>query len=80
MKDLYEKLCIIIGEILCYSDHIVWASAPVFDKDQDAVVLLFKDKNNSQIEVAVPFTSIVKVHDHTLETLVFGIVKDQGLL
>ena len=80
MKDLYEKLCIIIGEILCYSNKITWASAPIFDKEQDAVLLLFKDKNNNTIEVPVPFTSIVKVHDHSLQSLVLGIVREQGLL
>ncbi len=80
MKDLYEKLCIIIGEVLCYSTKVVWASAPIFDKQEDAVLLIFKDKNDNRIEVPVPFTSIVKVHDHSLQSLVLGIVRDKGLL
>lgn len=80
MKDLYEKLCTIIGEVLCYSNKVVWASAPIFDKQEDAVILIFKDKNDNRIEVPVPFTQIVKVHDHTLQSLVLGIVKDKGLL
>ena len=80
MKDFYEKLCIIIGQILCYSTKIAWASAPRFDKESDAVIISFKDMNNQIIDVKIPFASIIKVHDHTLETLVFGIVKDQGLL
>lgn len=80
MKDLYEKLCIIIGEVLCYSNKVTWASAPVFDKEEDAVMLMFRDKNNNVIEVPVPFTSIVKVHDHSLQSLVLGIVRDKGLL
>lgn len=80
MKDLYEKLCTIIGEVLCYSTKVMWASAPIFDKQEDAVILLFKDKNDNKIEVLVPFTQIVKVHNHSLQSLVLGIVKDKGLL
>lgn len=80
MKDFYEKMCIIIGQILCYSNKVTWASAPRFEPDTDAVIISFKDMQGQTMDVEIPFTSIVKVHDHSLESLVFGIVKDKGLL
>ena len=80
MKDFYEKMCIIIGQILCYSNKVTWASAPRFESGMDAVIISFKDMQGQTMDVEIPFTSIVKVHDHSLESLVFGIVKDKGLL
>lgn len=71
MKDLYEKMCLIIGEILCYSNKIAWASAPIYGKDE--VIIKFMDMNSHVIEVKIPHTSIVKVHDHSLESLIFGL-------
>ena len=80
MKDFYEKMCIIIGQILCYSNKVTWASAPRFVPDTDAVIISFKDATGQSMDIEIPLTSIVKVHDHSLESLVFGIVKDKGLL
>lgn len=80
MKDFYEKLSIVIGQILCYSTKVTWASAPVVDHENESVRVSFKDHNNSITDVSIPFGSIIRSHDHTLETLVFSIMKDEGLL
>lgn len=78
MKDLYEKICIVIGQILCYSNKVKWAKEPEFR--DDAIWLKFRDSQNNEIEIPIPFTEIVKVHDHTLESLIFKLVKNEDLL
>ena len=80
MKDIYEKIGAIIGQILCFSKKITWASAPVFDIPTESVILLFKDKNNSPIEISIPYGTLSKVHDHTLETMVFDLMRSNDLL
>ena len=48
MEDLYRKLCVIVGEILCYSPKVCWASAPIFG--EGAIILKFKDHNSNTID------------------------------
>ena len=80
MKDLYEKICMVIGQVLCYSKKVAWASAPIFDHQAEGVTVSFKDYSGSVIDVFIPFALLIKAHDHTLETLIFSIMKDEGLL
>lgn len=80
MKDIYEKICIIIGQILCFSKKICWASAPFFDTENESVIIKFKDTNNNVMDIAVSYSSISKAHDHTLETMVFDIMRNEDLL
>lgn len=80
MKDIYEKICIVIGQILCFSKKIYWASAPIFDADNESVVIQFRDANNSLLDISIPYSALSKAHDHTLETMVFDIMRKQDLL
>lgn len=80
MKDIYEKICIVIGQILCFSKKICWASAPIFDADNESVVIQFRDANNSLLDISIPYSALSKAHDHTLETMVFDIMRKQDLL
>lgn len=78
MKDLYEKLCIIVGEILCYSHKVCWASAPRFG--EGVIILEFKDYNSQSIEIEVPHIKLIKLHDHSLENYIFELAKEKGIL
>lgn len=78
MNELYNKICLMIGEILCYSRKVKWAMEPVYEEDN--VVLMFRDENNSAIEVPVEYQVLNKAHDHTLETLIFRLMKMNDLL
>ena len=80
MKDIYEKICVVIGQILCFSNKICWASAPIFDAENESVVVKFRDANNNVLDISIPYASISKAHDHTLETMVFDIMRKQDLL
>lgn len=80
MKDIYEKICIVIGQILCFSSKICWASAPIFDAENESVVIKFRDANNNVLDISIPYASLSKAHDHTLETMVFDIMRKQDLL
>lgn len=78
MNELYSKICLVIGEILCYSRKIKWAMAPVFDTD--TVIMRFLDDNNNSLEIPVQYSVINKAHDHTLEALIFRLMKMNDLL
>lgn len=78
MNELYTKICLVIGEILCYSRKIKWAMAPVFDTD--TVIMRFLDDNNNSMEIPVQYSVINKVHDHSLETMIFNLLKVNDLL
>lgn len=78
MNELYNKICLMIGEILCYSRKVKWAMEPVYE--EDGVVLMFRDENNSAIEVSVEYQVLNKAHDHTLEALIFRLMKMNDLL
>lgn len=80
MKDIYEKICVVIGQILCFSNKICWASAPIFDTENESIIIKFKDHNNNTLDVTISYASISKAHDHTLETMVFDIMRSQDLL
>lgn len=80
MKDIYEKICVVIGQILCFSNKICWASAPIFDAENESVVVKFRDANNNVLDISIPYASLSKAHDHTLETMVFDIMRKQDLL
>lgn len=80
MIDIYEKICVVIGQILCFSKKISWASAPIFDAENESVVFMFRDKNGNALDISIPYSSLSKAHDHTLETMVFDIMRQQDLL
>ena len=80
MKDIYEKICVVIGQILCFSNKVCWASAPIFDAENESVVVKFRDANNNVLDISIPYASLSKAHDHTLETMVFDIMRKQDLL
>lgn len=80
MKDIYEKICVVIGQILCFSNKICWASAPIFDAENESVVVKFRDANNNVLDISISYASLSKAHDHTLETMVFDIMRKQDLL
>lgn len=80
MNDMYQKLCLIIGEILCFSSKVCWASAPIFDHDTDSIFINFKDHNNNTIALAVSYNELSKVHDHSLEMMIFEIMRSYDLL
>lgn len=80
MIDIYEKICVVIGQILCFSKKISWASAPIFDAENESVVFMFRDGNGNALDISIPYSSLSKAHDHTLETMVFDIMRKQDLL
>lgn len=80
MNDMYQKLCLIIGQILCFSHKVCWASAPVFDQDTDSIILNFKDHNNNTVDISIAHNQLSKVHDHSLEMMIFEIMRSYDLL
>ena len=78
MNDMYEKLCTIIGQILCFSHKVCWASAPIFDKD--TIFINLKDHNNNTVALVLSYNELSKVHDHSLEMMIFEIMRSYGLL
>lgn len=78
MSDLYEKLCLIVGELLCYSHKVIWASAPIFG--EGCIILKFRDSMNNELEIDVPHMEIVKLHDHSLQAYIFELASKKGLL
>lgn len=78
MQELYYKLAIIIGELLCYSKSINSITKPTFNEKE--IVFIVRNKNDISKEISIPYSAMTKVHDHLLETYILSLFRENDLL
>lgn len=78
MPDVFEKLSLIIGEILLYSTKVHSVSKPNFT--ENAALIAITDINNITKDIFIPYTKLLKVHDHLLSAYIFELMKENNLL
>ena len=78
MNSVYEKLSVIISQILLYSNKVHSIVKPVF-KDNFALVVI-KDENGMSKDIVIPYARLLKVHDYLLYGYIFEIMKENDLL
>ena len=78
MPNVYEKLSLIIGEMLLYSAKVHSIIKPIFT-DNSAIIGI-KDSNSITKEIVIPYTKLLKVHDHLLSAYIFELMKENNLL
>ena len=78
MKDIYEKVGTVIAQILMYSKKVSAIRKPVF-RDED-VLLIFLDQQGIAHDISITYSTLTRVHDHSLETMVFDIMVKEDIL
>lgn len=78
MNSVYEKLSVIISQLLLYSSKVQTVSKPVFRDDYTLINI--KDENGSSMNIMIPYTKLMKVHDHLLYSYIFEIMKENELI
>lgn len=78
MNSVYEKLSVIISQLLLYSPHVYGISKPVFT--DDCTIISIKDSNGMSMNITIPYTKLMKVHDHLLYAYVFELMREYNLV
>lgn len=78
MPDVFEKLSLIVGEILLYSTKVNSVVKPVFT--DNAALVSIKDINGMSKDITIPYTKLLKVHDHLLSAYIFELLKENNLI
>lgn len=78
MNSVYEKLSVIISQLLLYSPQVYGVSKPVFT--DDSIIISIKDKNGMSMNITIPYTKLMKVHDHLLYAYIFELMREYKLV
>ena len=78
MPDVFEKLSLIIGQILLYSTKVNSVVKPCFA--ENVVLISIKDINGVSKDIPIPYAKLLKVHDHLLSSYIFELMKENDLI
>lgn len=78
MPDVFEKLSLIIGQILLYSTKVNSVTKPLFA--ENVVLFSIKDMNGISKDITIPYTKLLKAHDHLLSSYIFELMKENDLI
>lgn len=75
MKDIYDKISKIIGDLIVYCNVSSISDLCYF---KDKVTFIIKDKNNTSKPVEISYSELVKLHDYKLEQYIVTLFIDNG--
>lgn len=72
MRDIYDKISKVIGEVLLYSKSVTAVRKPIF-KDMCAIVTFLDDTGNSK-DIVLEYKMLANVYDHKLDKKIVEII------
>lgn len=78
MKEILEKISIILAELLIYSTKIESLSKPKFTTE--GIIFNISDSNKTIQSIFIEYSILSKLHDHTLECYIIKLMKEKNLI
>lgn len=75
MKDIYEKISKIIGDLMVYCDVAKISDLCLYS---DKATFMIIDKNNHNKVVEISYSDLVKLHDYKLEQYIVTLFIDNA--